>query len=101
MLEGSNELKVLSPQMGGFYVAASSEDEPFVSEGQIVDVNHTLCLLESMKVYTELSLSDYKSPDGESLYLNDVKYKVTRIIAEDQNTVNQGDLLFVMQPIDA
>ena len=54
-----------------------------------------------MKVYTELSLSDYKSPEGESLYLNDVKYKVTRIIAEDQNTVNQGDLLFVMQPIDA
>ena len=101
LLDGSDELKVLSPQMGGFYVAASSEDEPFVSEGQIVDVNHTLCLLESMKVYTELSLSDYKSPDGESLYLNDVKYKVTRIIAEDQNTVNQGDLLFVMQPIDA
>jgi acetyl/propionyl-CoA carboxylase alpha subunit len=101
MLEGSDELKVLSPQMGGFYRAASREDEPFVSEGQIIDVNHILCLLESMKVYTELSLADYKSPDGEPLYLNDVKYKVTRVIAEDQNTVNQGDLLFVMQPVDA
>jgi len=101
MLEGSDELKVLSLQMGGFYRAASREDEPFVSEGQIIDVNHTLCLLESMKVYTELSLADYKSPDGESLYLDDVKYKVTRVIAEDQNTVNQGDLLFVMQPVDA
>ena len=101
MLEGSDELKVLSLQMGGFYRAASREDEPFVNEGQIIDVNHTLCLLESMKVYTELSLADYKSPDGESLYLDDVKYKVTRVIAEDQNTVNQGDLLFVMQPVDA
>ncbi|MEC9461314.1 MAG: biotin carboxylase N-terminal domain-containing protein, partial [SAR324 cluster bacterium] len=101
MLEGSDELKVLSLQMGGFYRAASREDEPFVSEGQIIDVNHTLCLLESMKVFTELSLADYKSPDGESLYLDDVKYKVTRVIAEDQNTVNQGDLLFVMQPVDA
>ena len=101
MLEGSDELKVLSPQMGGFYRAASTEDEPFVSEGQIIDVNQTLCLLESMKVYSELSLADYKSPDGESLYLDDVKYKVTRVIAEDQSTVNQGDLLFVMQPVEA
>ena len=101
MLEGSDELKVLSPQMGGFYCAASREEEPFVSEGQIIDVNHTLCLLESMKVYTELSLADYKSPDGDSLYFDDVKYKVIRVIAEDQNTVNQGDLLFVMQPVDA
>jgi acetyl/propionyl-CoA carboxylase alpha subunit len=101
MLEGSDELKVLSPQMGGFYRAASTEDEPFVSEGQIIDVNQTLCLLESMKVYSELSLADYKSSDGESLYLDDVKYKVTRVIAEDQSTVNQGDLLFVMQPVEA
>jgi biotin carboxyl carrier protein len=101
MLEGSNELKVLSPQMGGFYRAASREDEPFISEGQIIDVNHILCLLESMKVFTELSLADYKSPDGEALYPDNVKYKVSRGIAEDQSTVNQGDLLFVMQPVDA
>ena len=101
MLEGSNELKVLSPQMGGFYRAASREDEPFISEGQIIDVNHILCLLESMKVFTELSLADYKSPDGEALYPDNVKYKVSRVIAEDQSTVNQGDLLFVMQPVDA
>jgi len=101
MLEGSDELKVLSPQMGVFYRAASREDEPFVIEGQIIDVNHSLCLLESMKVFTELSLADYKSPEGEALYPADVKYKVTRVIAEDQNTVNQGDLLFVMQPVDA
>ena len=99
-LEGSKELKVLSPQMGGFYRAPSREDEPFVTEGKIIDVNDTLCLLESMKVFTELSLSDYKSQEGEFLYSNTVKYKITRVIAEDQNTVNQGDLLFVMLPLD-
>jgi len=101
MLEGSEELKVLSPQMGGFYRATSQDDEPFVSEGQIIDVNQTLCLLESMKVFTELALADYKSSDGDSLYTDKVKYKVTRVIAEDHNTVNQGDLLFVMLPVDA
>ena len=97
-LEGSNELKVLSPQMGGFYRAPSQDEEPFVSEGQIIDVNQVLCLIESMKVFTELTLADYKSIDGKALFPDDVKYKVIKIIAEDKNTVNQGDLLFVMLP---
>ena len=98
-MEGSDELKVLSPQMGGFYRAPSQDDEPFVSEGQIIDVNQTLCLIESMKVFTELTLADYKSTDGNTLFPDDVKYKVTKVIAEDKNTVNQGDLLFVMLPV--
>ncbi len=98
-LEDSDELKVLSPQMGGFYRAPSKEDPPFVSEGQIIDLNNTLCLLESMKVFTELSLADYKNQEGESLYSNKNKYKIIRVIAEDQNTVNQGDLLFVIKPL--
>ena len=100
-LEGSEELKVLSPQMGGFYRAPSEDDEPFVSEGQVIDVNETLCLIESMKVFTELTLADYKSSDGNTLFPDDVKYKVKKVIAEDKNTVNQGDLLFVMLPIVA
>ncbi|MDC0188366.1 acetyl-CoA carboxylase, partial [bacterium] len=100
-LEGSEELKVLSPQMGGFYRAPSEDDEPFVSEGQVIDVNETLCLIESMKVFTELTLADYKSSDGNTLFSDDVKYKVKKVIAEDKNTVNQGDLLFVMLPIVA
>ena len=101
MLENSDELKVLSPQMGGFYRSSSPDDEPFVSEEQIIDVNHTLCLLESMKVFNNLTLADFKSPDGDVLYPIGVKYKVVRVIAEDQNTVNKGDLLFVIKPVDA
>ena len=85
--------------MGGFYRAPSQDDEPFVNEGQIVDVNQTLCLIESMKVFSELSLADYKSSGGNTLFPNDVRYKVKKVIAEDKNTVNQGDLLFVMLPI--
>ena len=52
-----------------------------------------------MKVFTELSLADYKNQEGESLYSNKNKYKIIRVIAEDENTVNQGDLLFVIKPI--
>ena len=39
--------------------------------------------------------------DGNTLFPDDVKYKVTKVIAEDKNTVNQGDLLFVMLPVVA
>jgi hypothetical protein len=54
-----------------------------------------------MKVFNSLTLADYKSPDGEVLYPEGSKYKVIRVIAEDQNTVNKDDLLFVIQPVDA
>ena len=53
-----------------------------------------------MKVFTELSLADYKNQEGESLYSNQYKYKIIKVIAENQNTVNQGDLLFVIIPIE-
>ena len=53
-----------------------------------------------MKVFTELSLADFRSHDGEPLYPDNLKYKITRVIAEDQNTVNQGDLLFVILPVE-
>ena len=54
-----------------------------------------------MKVFNNITLADYKSPDGDVLYPIGVKYKVVRVIAEDQNTVNKGDLLFVIKPVDA
>jgi acetyl-CoA carboxylase biotin carboxyl carrier protein len=40
--------------MGTFYRAASPDDPPFVEEGQKVDASEVVCLIESMKVFTEL-----------------------------------------------
>lgn len=92
------ELKVLSPQMGGFYRASTPEAEPLVQEGQVIDVHRPLCLMESMKVFTELSLSSFQRPDGAPLYPVQ-RYRLNRVIAEDRQTVNQGDLLFVLEPL--
>ncbi len=100
-LEDTNEIKVISPQMGGFYRSPSPDEEPFVEEGQVIDTLQTLCLLESMKVFSELSLAHFKGSDGESIYPESQGYKVNRVIAQDRQTVNEGDLLFVLQPLDS
>lgn len=99
VIPGTNEIKVLSPQMGNFFRANSPDEESFVKEGQIVDTDHILCLLESMKVFSELSLSAYKTADGEPLYSHAATYNVKKIIADDGQTVSQGDLLFVIEPV--
>ena len=98
-IEDSNEWKVLSPQMGGFYRSPSPEASALVEEGSLVTQQTPLCLLESMKVFTEISLNSFKTADGQSLYPAEQQFRVTRILAEDQQTVNQGDLLFVLEAV--
>ena len=51
---GETTYQITSPVMGTFYRAASPDDPPFVEEGQKVDASEVVCLIESMKVFTEL-----------------------------------------------
>ncbi len=100
VVEETNEIKVISPQMGGFYLSPSPEEEPFVREGQVIDIDHPICLLESMKVFSEINLAHFKSGDGQMIYPQNQHYRVTRVIAEDRQTVNVGDLLFIVETVD-
>jgi len=50
----SNLRDVTSPMVGTFYRAASPEAEPFVKEGDIVDAETVLCIIEAMKVMNEI-----------------------------------------------
>ncbi|MGK5092756.1 biotin carboxylase N-terminal domain-containing protein [Deltaproteobacteria bacterium TL4] len=96
-IPGSKELKVLSPRMGNFFRSNGPAERPFVEEGKEIDTKSTLCLLESMKVFSTISLGTFKSGDGENLY-NAPRYQVKRVMAENGQTVSQGDLLFVVEP---
>lgn len=97
-IEGSDELKVLSPSTSIFYGSSAPTEPPFVKEGDIIDVEHTLCLMEAMKMFTPLSLKQFNH--GENvLYPATQKFKVTRIMNSDGQQVNQGDLLFVVKPV--
>ncbi|WP_300427154.1 biotin carboxylase N-terminal domain-containing protein [uncultured Thalassolituus sp.] len=99
-IEGSDELKVLSPSTSIFYGSSSPSEPPFVKEGDIIDIGQTLCLMEAMKMFTPLSLKQFNRT-GTELYPAGQKFKVTRIMNSDGQQVNQGDLLFVVKPVTA
>jgi acetyl-CoA carboxylase biotin carboxyl carrier protein len=76
----SENLKsVISPISGVFYSKPAPEQPPFVEEGSQVKKGQTLCLLETMKVFTKI-----KAPvDGV----------VTEISIEDENTVEKNQVI--------
>lgn len=50
----SNWLAVRAPMMGTFYAAPAPGAEPFVSVGDKVSESSTVCVVEVMKLYTEI-----------------------------------------------
>ncbi len=51
---GSNTYKITSPVMGTFYRASAPGEKPLVQVGQRVDASQVVCIIESMKIFTEL-----------------------------------------------
>jgi acetyl/propionyl-CoA carboxylase alpha subunit len=97
-VEGSNELKVLAPASSIFYSAPSPTEPSYVKEGDVVEVNQTLCLMEAMKMFSPLNLKSFNSQSNK-LYDPDMQYQVVRIHNAEGQQVNQGDLLFVIKPL--
>ncbi len=96
-IEGSDELKVLSPSTGVFYLTPSPSEPEYVQVGDKVSTGDTLCQLEAMKVFTPLNLDTFAGDDGE-VYSSKASYEVTRINVASGQQVNEGDLLFVIRP---
>ena len=96
-IEGSDELKVLSPSTSVFYLTPSPSEPEFVQVGDEVTTGDTLCQLEAMKVFTPLNLNTFASDSGE-VYSSQTKYEITRINVASGQQVNEGDLLFVIRP---
>ena len=51
---GESIYTVTSPLMGTFYRASNPDEEPFVKEGQHIEASSVVCIIESMKIFTEL-----------------------------------------------
>jgi acetyl/propionyl-CoA carboxylase alpha subunit/acetyl-CoA carboxylase alpha subunit len=96
-IEGSDELKVLSPATSIFYITPSPTEPEFVSVGDLISVDKTMCQLEAMKIFTPLALKDFNNGEDE-LYPSAQQYIVTRINIASGQQVNVGDLLFVVKP---
>jgi acetyl-CoA carboxylase biotin carboxyl carrier protein len=70
---------ILSPLPGIFYRKPGPDKEPYVNEGDHVDVGQTIGVVEVMKQFTEVR--------------SDAAGTLDRFIVEDSGTVNPGDVI--------
>ncbi|QSX41317.1 ATP-binding protein [Shewanella cyperi] len=96
----SNELKVLAQGAGIFYTSPAPGEADFVKEGDVVTVDQTLALTEAMKMFSQVTLAGFNRK-GAVLYPEDQKYRIERILNTNGQQVSQGDLLFVVSPVEA
>ena len=99
-IEGSSELKVLSPTTGIFYLKPSPNETDYVNVEDVVTIRDVVCQLEAFKVFTPLRLNDFIVDDAP-LYSPQERYRIKRINVSTGQQVNAGDLLFVLQPESA
>ena len=95
-IDESDELKVLAPATAIFYATPSPAEPEYVNVGDKIDLQHTLCQLEAMKIFTPLCLNDFNA--NAQLYEGE-QYEVTRVNMSSGQQVNVGDLLFVVKPV--
>ncbi|WP_338591701.1 biotin carboxylase N-terminal domain-containing protein [Shewanella khirikhana] len=95
----SNELKVLAQGAGIFYSSPAPGEPEFVREGDIVTTDTTLALTEAMKMFSQVTLASFNRK-GAVLYPEDKKYRIERILNTNGQQVSQGDLLFVVSPVE-
>ncbi len=77
---------VPSPLVGTFYRSSSPEAEPFVSEGDRVDPDSVLCIVEAMKVMNEIEAG--------------VTGIVREIVVDNGEAVEFGESLFRIETAD-
>ena len=76
---------ITSPIVGTFYRAPSPKAEPYVKEGDIVEKNQVLCIIEAMKLMNELE-AEYPC-------------KIIKILVENAQPVEYGEPLFEVKPL--
>jgi acetyl-CoA carboxylase biotin carboxyl carrier protein len=81
----SDVVLVESPMVGNFYRSSSPDADPFVVEGDRVEVGQTLCILEAMKLFNE-----FKSDHAGT---------VRKVLVDDAQPVEFGQPLFELAPL--
>jgi oxaloacetate decarboxylase alpha subunit len=79
-------VRVEAPLVGTFYRAPDPDSAPFVQEGDVVVPGQTLCILEAMKTMNEIE--------------SNVEGRVRKILVENAQPVEYGQLLFELEPLD-
>lgn len=69
-----------APMVGTFYKSPSPEREPYVSVGDVVNPDSTVCILEAMKLFNEIQA--------------EISGEIVEILVEDGQMVEYGQPLF-------
>jgi biotin carboxyl carrier protein len=95
-IPGTDEFRVLAPSAGIFYRSPSPGEPEFAQAGEVVDGEHTLCLLEAMKSFRPLSLASFQSGE-KRLFPAGALFEMVRVVPENGQAVNRNDLMFVVR----
>jgi len=80
---GPRTYKVTSPVMGTFYRTPGPGESPFVEVGQQVEAAEVVCVIESMKIFTELRVEQAGT--------------VKKILVENEETVMKNQELIEIE----
>ena len=75
--------KITSPLMGTFYKASAPGEKPLVEVGQRIKAADVVCVIESMKIFTEL-----RADQGGT---------VTKIFVDDEDPVMKNQELIEIE----
>jgi len=75
--------QIKSPMVGTYYSSASPTSEPFITEGQKVNVGDTLCIIEAMKMMNQIEA--------------DKAGTVRSIMVENASPVEFDQVLFIIE----
>jgi oxaloacetate decarboxylase alpha subunit len=81
----SHWLPVIAPMVGTFYAAPAPGEPPFVSVGDEVAANQTLCIVEAMKLMNEIPAEEMGT--------------IREACLEDATPVEYGTVLFYLEPL--
>lgn len=75
---------IVAPMVGMFYRAPKPDAPPFVNEGDEVHTGQTVCVLEAMKLFNEIT--------------SEVAGRIARVLVENGAPVEYGQPLFLVDP---
>ncbi len=81
--EKENVVEITSPMVGTFYRAPAPDAQPYVKEGDKVEVGQVVCIIEAMKLMNEIK--------------SEVSGVVERILVENGQPVEYGQPLFLIR----
>ena len=75
---------IRSPMLCTFYKSPKPGDPSFVEQGQVVDEDATVCIIEVMKLFSTIHAG--------------VRGRIARICADDGQLVEYNQVLFLVEP---